>query len=388
MDIRPLIKEDFLTIQEDETLSALIGKLKTSEKRDALVFDHDKFVGIIEDKWLLRAKLDASKIKLSRFLRKIPLAPPETDLIEAAYLMYQSDISFLPIIDHKKILGIVYALDLIKEAAKLEPLRDLTLNSIKLTKVPPLKAQDPISAALAIMFLKKVEQVPLTEQGKLTGLLSYRDILKRYYPFPAKRDHSAYGGGHQSKAFAPDRPEVDRLPVESFATLQNLQTITKEGKLSQAIDLMHQKNLTDLIVVRGQEPLGLLTIKNILRKIASLKIPQNFNIQFVGLEKTRLEPYQKYNLKKIASLEAFKLQRKIHNLFTLTIHIKEYEKEGKQCKYAVNLKVEYPGQIISSNRGWGGTWDLETSLRKAFINADNALKSKFRGDSSRRKPYE
>ena len=106
------------------------------------------------------------------------------------------------------------------------------------------------------------------------------------------------------------------------------------------------------------------------------------------MDKTKLNPYQKQNIKKIASVEASKLQRQVHNEFGLTVHIKEYKKEGKQHKYAVNLKVDYPGQIISSTKGWRGTWDIETALRKAFHNASNELKSKFRGDSSRRKPYE
>lgn len=387
MDLKPIIKEDFLTIQKDDTLSAFIGKLKTSDQRNALVFDHDKFVGLIEDKNFLRAKIDASKTKIANYLKKIPTASPETDLIEAACLMFQSDLSLLPIVREKKIMGVVSDLDLVKEAAKL--LKGLSVGQIKFTKVPELKPNDPISSALSLMFLNRVEQIPLVDKGRLAAVLSYRDILKKYYIYPPKRE----GGFHYppTTEFESDRPEIDRLPVNSFAT-HEIYTTTKETPLLKALDLMCQKNITDLIVVQDQKPLGLLTTKNILHYLASLKIPKNFNIRFIGLEETHLEPYQKANIQKIVSLESAKLQRALREEFMVIVHIKEYEKAGekttKKRKYSISLRLEYPGQIISSHKGWGGTWDIETALRKAFTNAQNKLKSKFRGDSSHRKPYE
>ena len=90
----------------------------------------------------------------------------------------------------------------------------------------------------------------------------------------------------------------------------------------------------------------------------------------------RLSESQKYNLQKITSNEASKIQRHLKNdVFSLTIQLKEYRKEGKQHQYAVNLKVEYPGQIITGSQE---DWDFETALRKAFNNVKNNVKKKFR----------
>ena len=43
MEIKPLIKEDFVVLDEESTLSELIGKLKTFEKRTGLVFRKKKY---------------------------------------------------------------------------------------------------------------------------------------------------------------------------------------------------------------------------------------------------------------------------------------------------------------------------------------------------------
>ena len=47
MDIRPIITEDFVVLDEESTLSELIGKLKAFEKRTGLVFRKKKYLGLI-----------------------------------------------------------------------------------------------------------------------------------------------------------------------------------------------------------------------------------------------------------------------------------------------------------------------------------------------------
>ena len=138
---------------------------------------------------------------------------------------------------------------------------------------------------------------------------------------------------------------------------------------------MYTKGISDLLVMDGNEFLGLLTIKSLLKKIGSTKVQKNFSIKFVGLNKIRLQSYQKYNVQKIASNEAMKLQRKIKNDMNLTIHIKSYDKQGGEQKFSVNLKMEFPGQIITSSQE---DWDLETALRKTFNNAKNTVDKKFK----------
>ena len=109
--------------------------------------------------------------------------------------------------------------------------------------------------------------------------------------------------------------------------------------------------------------------------IGNTKVQKNFNIKFKGLNKVRLQPYQKYNIQKIANNEAIKLQRKIKNNMDLVIHLKSYDKQGGEQKFTVNLRLEYPGQLITSTQE---DWDLETALRKTFNNAKNYADKKFK----------
>ncbi|MAF99422.1 MAG: hypothetical protein CMH61_02310 [Nanoarchaeota archaeon] len=98
------------------------------------------------------------------------------------------------------------------------------------------------------------------------------------------------------------------------------------------------------------------------------------NITFSGLHDTHLEPYQIVNLQKLAEQEAGKLEHGVHN-GNLVLHVKEYSKDGKKHKYSITMKLEYPGQLITSTQE---DWDVVTAVRKTFNNAKNAVNKKFR----------
>ena len=58
-----------------------------------------------------------------------------------------------------------------------------------------------------------------------------------------------------------------------------------------------------------------------------------------------------------------KLQRRIDLPFQVLVHLKEFNKAGKQREFQCVLKVEWPGKSIGSEKT---DWDLERALHKCF----------------------
>ncbi|MBT6774689.1 CBS domain-containing protein [Candidatus Woesearchaeota archaeon] len=385
MEIKPIVTEDFVVLDDESMLSELIGKMKTFEKRVGLVFRKDKYLGLIEKKKLLKSRIDVTKTKIKNYVQNTPILNENADIIETAYLMYQSNIKHVPVEREKKIIGVVSSLDLVRLAIKLPEMKKVKVKDIKLSKTAKLNKTDPIATAMTIMHQERVDHLPVFDQGKVYGIISFKDILRRYLNWSPKRDVSAkFNQMANSGGALANMPKLDQLPVSDFSTNDNLFNVQSNESLVNATKVMVDNRLSDLLVMENNEFVGLLTVKNILRNVSSLKVPKNYNIKFVGLNDTKLNPYQKYTVKKIASNEAFKLQRKINNEMNLVIHLKDYDKGGKQ-KFSIHLRIETPGQMISSEQH---DWELETALRKVFNNAKNSVKKKFRGDSSWDKPYE
>lgn len=387
MEITPVIKSEFLSFDAEQVLSQMIGQLRKYEERHGLVFKKDKYLGVVERKRLLRSRFDASTAKIGGYIHRTPILNEHADIIEAAYTLYLSDADFLPVESNKKIVGVLAALDLAALAAELPETKSFKVSDVKLVKAERLDKDDPISAAIDIMYKARIDQVPVFEKGKLYGIVSFRDVLKRYLAWTPNKEVSAkfskdLGG---SKGGEGEKANLALLPVSSFSTNENLVSINREARLRDALSLMKKQNVSSAMAMDGNAVAGLLTLKNILRLVGSLQIPQNFNVRFVGLNDVGLDPYQKNNIKKITSNEAFKLQRQIQNEFSLVIHIKDYTKSQRERKYSVTLRLEFPGQLLTATQY---DWRVETALRKTFDNAKNAAKKKFRGDSSRRKSYE
>tara|TARA_Y100000310_G_C20576674_1_gene760774 strand:+ start:80 stop:1213 length:1134 start_codon:yes stop_codon:yes gene_type:complete len=376
MEITPLIKEDYVVLQDEATVSELIGKMKQKEKRSALIFRNKKYLGLIEKKGLLHSKMDVTNTKLKNHIQNTPLLNEHADVIETAYLMFQSNLDLIPVERNKEIVGIIKAFDVAKLAADLPETESWKVNDIKLVKSVRINKDDPISKAIELMHAKKVDHLPVFESGKLYGIITYKDVLRRYLNWSPKRDVSAkFNQIASAKTVELDFPKIASLPVSDFSTNDNLAIVNSSLNLKKAIELMKEKGVPSLIVQDQEEVLGLLTAKNILAKVGSLKTPVNYNIKFVGLKDLKLDEFEEDNLKKIAANEAFKLQRKIKNEFSLVLHLKSYEKDGHRQKYSISLRVEYPGQALSTSED---DWDFETALRKTFNNAKNALDKKFK----------
>src|SRR5207249_1318755 len=111
-----------------------------------------------------------------------------------------------------------------------------------------------ISDALEIMNKYKISGVPVTENGKLVGILTNRDLR-----FESRLD----------------------LPVEKVMTKENLVTVAVGTTLEEARKILHQHRVEKLLVVDDGFILkGLITVKDIQKKI---KYPNATKITHVRL---------------------------------------------------------------------------------------------------------
>ena len=380
MDIKPLIKKDFIVLSEDATVSELISKLGQFEKRSCLVLQNNKYVGLVEKKQLLRSRLDATEAKIKKHLQKTPLVSENTDLIEAARLLHQSNTEFLPVERNKEIIGVIEGLDVVAAASSL--LQNLTVNEIKLFKSVDVQKNDPIAKVIDLMHEQKIDYVPIFDDEQLYGVVSHRDILRKYLNWSPRRDVSSkFNKMASSRGARPDMPHLASLPVSDFGTNAAVVTIAPTQGLAVAIAILVKQRLSALPVMQQDSFKGMLTLKNILGRIGELEIAPEYNLQFVGLKELRLTEHQRQVLEKTCEIEAGKLQRQITDRFTVVLHCKVYAKEAKQQKFSVHLKVEFPGGLISVS---ADDWDFDAALHQTFDKAETSLQHKFKNKKPER----
>ena len=240
MEITPAIKSEFLTFDAEQVVSEMIGQLRKYEERHSLVFRKDKYLGVVEKKRLLRSRFDVSMAKVGNHIHRTPIVNEHADIIETAYTMYLSDVDFIPVESDKKIIGVLSALDLAGLAGGLPETKFFKVSDVKLVKARVLSKEDAISSAMDIMYKQRIDQVPVFEGAKIYGVVSFRDLLRKYLASTPDREFSVKftkkGGG--TKSSEANRPNLALMPISSFSTNENLVSINREARLLDAVALM------------------------------------------------------------------------------------------------------------------------------------------------------
>src|ERR1700740_434602 len=100
---------------------------------------------------------------------------------------------------------------------------------------------DKVSDALEVMRKYKISGVPITEHGKLVGILTNRDLR-----FETRFD----------------------IPIDNVMTKKNLITVPVGTTLEEAEQILHEHRVEKLLVVNDQYELkGLITVKDIQKKL-------------------------------------------------------------------------------------------------------------------------
>ncbi|HJJ48406.1 MAG TPA: CBS domain-containing protein [Methanocorpusculum sp.] len=99
-------------------------------------------------------------------------------LTEAAELMNEKNIRRLPVVDGKKLVGIISVSDIVGAVAKMKDNRELRDGFIS-KKTVAVWEETPLCVVGKIMELAHVDAMPiLNSENKLTGIISERDLIR------------------------------------------------------------------------------------------------------------------------------------------------------------------------------------------------------------------
>lgn len=369
-ELKSMVKEDFVILDEDTSLSDVVARLQNFEKHAGLVFRKKTYLGLVEKRHLMKSSLDFSKVKIRGLVHKTPILKENTPILEAARLFFECDADHLPLEKNKKIVGMVSSLDLTNSCLELPETKELRVSDIKLLKPSKVEQDDPLGKALAIMQQESVDHLPVFLDGKLSGILSYKDILRKYLNWSPGRDYSArFNAQARIKIADVEMPKLSSLPISDFSTNDNLIVVRSSEKLKKALETMIEHRIHDVLVLDFEQSfMGMLTARNILKKVGALTPTKEYNIQFVGLKECKLKPYQKYALQELAQFEMAKLQRKLKQELAVNIHLKGHGmKEQGREKFSVTLRLSLPNHTVVSTHD---DWEPEIVLRSAFEHAE------------------
>ena len=266
MNASELISTDFLKLNGADTVSQFVGKLKTTHQRTAVVVD-DKgnYLGVTSKRYMHKLNTRLEDLRLNRISINAPTASLESSLEDLARSMYVSDTRMLAVTEGKKILGVVYAKDLINFLKNMPELKDLKAKDIGTKTIVSLKESDVLGKAVNLMNYHNFNRIPvIDDNGNLTGIISFRSILKNFMLLPPRSKEKGFSRKGKKKSGNPSAmSSLNKIPLKEVM-ITDVKTISPDESVKNIVKALNSAHGSQTVILNKNRPVGIITPRDII----------------------------------------------------------------------------------------------------------------------------
>lgn len=361
-------------IQEDETLSHLLGVLKTNNLSEALVFSKKKFKGVFSHFLPITSRQNAESAKIKKYVVPAAIVQANEDLIKIGSYFIDNNLRALPLYledSFKKIIDVYGLIELLKD----EPELNIENNEV-IDELDGVNEDITLGEAIHKIHHDKVKElITKNSEGILTGFISSIELLENYtLQHTSERQHGEIPN-EPNKTHQTELKNLKNIPIEKFIN-PTIPKIKNNIFLSEIAESFSKTKNPFLIVEDSMNNVvGVIKVEKFLKHALETFTKKVENIFFQGLNELDIDDELIKNIHEITARYADKLQHYFNNIFDMKIHLKEYQKEGDKSQFQVFSKLTYPGAVISSE---AEDWELITAVRKSLEKLESQLKSKYK----------
>ncbi|QYR23680.1 CBS domain-containing protein [Paenibacillus sp. sptzw28] len=106
-------------------------------------------------------------------------ATTQDNIYELAVLMKQNDIGFVPIVEGKKLIGVVTDRDLVTRGYANKHSGSTSVSEVLTKEVKTVESSITVDDAAKLMATNQIRRLPVVENGELMGVVSIGDLAIR-----------------------------------------------------------------------------------------------------------------------------------------------------------------------------------------------------------------
>ena len=357
ISVDSIMSADFPTVSVDDRIADALAVMKQSNYQDVPVLDGSEFVGMVSYASILRKKSVTLDAKVKNLVRNLPTVSKDMEITKIAEMMVSSNCRQLPILNGKKVVGVIERNRLIDIARDIKALKEIRVWEIMSNPVESVKANDLMDDALDLMIREDYRTIPVVnDANNVIGIVGMREIIDNNW----KKENKTIGDLEKSAR--------SQITVESIATT-SAKTISWDADVAEAVDIMVENRFSTLPVVEGKDLVGIITEYDILELISACRERDMLFVQISGLE----DDEKDYVDAIYADIEAMVAKvSKIYKPESFTMHVSRYNDTGGNFKYSISARLFINGTaIISKEVGWDLTKtaaDLITKMEDQVVN--------------------
>ncbi|MBM3291913.1 CBS domain-containing protein [Candidatus Bathyarchaeota archaeon] len=371
-EINDLIDKRISIFDPKDNASKVLGELKQTDRYEAVVSSGSK-VGIITVRDLLDID-QPSQTRLEGFWRPLTPVSPNVTLGSVASILIKSNIRALPILETKKVTGIISQNELINSLLGVEELKKINVKDHLKAPVISLDVSEKVSQARRIMLEKGFSHIPITQSEKLVGIITAKDIV---HAFITPIEKISVGSRVTQK--------VNKFPGNVKGVMDsNPCTVNIKASIFDVVNEMIEYNKSACVIVDDTNSvLGVITPRELLPLIAISSLDNELPVYILGLSK---EDFIEKSIVEEKVRKIVTKNLKIHpDIAEVSIKIKKQQASGDRARYKITARVISPSERFSVD---AEDWGLIEVFDKLLNNLDDKLKQNKRDPKKRfrRKP--
>ena len=357
ISVEQVMTAEFPTVSSDDRISDALSVMRETKYQDIPVVDNGEFMGMVSYASILRKKSVTLDAKVKNFIRQLPSVTSDMQITKIAEMMVSNNCRQLPVVNGKKIIGIVRRTMLLDIVRDIKALKEIKVWEIMSNPVESVKANDLMDDALDLMIREDYRTIPVVnDTNNVIGIVGMREIIDNNW----KKDNKTIGDLEKSSR--------SQITVESIA-LTSVKTIAWDSDIAEAVDEMREYCISTIPVVEGKDLVGVLTEYDIIELLAACRERDMLFVQISGLEDDEKDAVDAI----YADIESMVTKvSKIYKPESFNMHVSRYNDVGGNYKYSISARLFINGEAIMAKQvGWDliqTAGELITKLEDAVIN--------------------
>jgi CBS domain-containing protein len=307
-------------------VTKVIGYFRESKMKDAFV-DNGDVTCVVS----MRDLLNVTNLtnKLLPIMHQVPRLGPNNTVSDAATLMHEYRTRSLPVYKNKKFLGQVTSPSIV--AKLLDSDAPGKISSIMTPNPICMDASDSVSKARETMLKRKVDQLPVTKNGKLDGIVTSDEMVFNLLPRIDRNEKGNWLTGRYDE-------------VLGIFAQKDVHTNEITDTLRAVYDNMSKSGSNYSVIMSTDEIQGIVTYRDFLTVLSKKAAVSSIPMYIVGLPE---DPFEAETARKKFTGAVELLRRSVPDISEARAVIKMGETKSPKKKYEVKVFLVHPREHYS-----------------------------------------
>jgi len=175
--------------------------------------------------------------------RDVTVISPAATVVTAAEMMSAKNVSCIVVQQDARLVGILTETDFLKRVTANERAsHEIRIAEIMSRPVESISSDLSVFDASRVMAQNRVKRLPIVDEGRLVGIVTQTDLVR------ALTSCGMWTG------------------VAQIMT-REVVSVSRKAALAEAAEVMHSHEISCILVVEGDQPVGVITKKDILKRV-------------------------------------------------------------------------------------------------------------------------